>query len=170
MKRIIFGLIVAAAAAAILVPLAVAGGGNSANAKLCQQGGWQGLARQDNTGFSNQDECVSYAAQGGLLKTKPAGPIEVSVPMFNLDAHTCSVTVPYTKGIDTFLYGVNGHPETEAITGDVSVTGSKGGADNTAPQFWIGYKAQPGYDITNLNTAPSHFDFYNGDDVLDCTA
>src|SRR3954453_1641139 len=70
MKRIILGLIVVAAAAAILVPLAVAGG-NSDNAKACQQGGWQTLARQDNTGFNNQDGCVSYAAHGGVLKTKP---------------------------------------------------------------------------------------------------
>jgi len=159
MKRIIFGLIVAAVSAAILVPLAVAGGGNSANAKLCQQGGWQSLARQDSTGFSNQDECVSYAAHGGLLKSKPTGPIAVSVPMFNLDANTCSVTVPKTPGIDTFLYGVNGHPETEAITSNVTVTGSLSGADNTAPQFWIGYKPQPGYVISNLADAPWHFDF-----------
>jgi hypothetical protein len=166
MKRIIFGLIVAAVSAAILVPLAVAGG-NSANAKLCQQGGWQGLARQDNTGFSNQGECVSYAAQGGMLKTKPApGPIAVSEPMFNING--CSVRVPYTKGIDTFLYGVNGYSQDVPITHDVIVTGGLDGAFGTAPQFWIGYTAQPGYDITNLNTAPSHFDFYNGDNVRDC--
>jgi hypothetical protein len=90
--------------------------------------------------------------------------------MFNLDVNTCSVTVPYTPGIDTFLYGVNGHPETEAITRDVTVTGSLDGGPDTAPQFWIGYQAQPGYVITNPDAAPWHFDFYNGDDVLDCAA
>src|SRR3954454_3172254 len=156
MKKIIFALIVAAVSAAILVPLAVAGG-NYDNAKACQKGGWQSLVRQDNTGFSNQYEWVSYGAHGGTLKQKPAGPIAVSVPVFNVNG--CSVTVPKTPGIDTFLYGVNGHPETEAIDGAVTVTGSVSGADNTAPQFWIGYKAQPGYAIANPAEAPWHFDF-----------
>src|SRR5262245_25231999 len=119
-------------------------------------------------GFSNQDECVSYGAHGGVLKPKPTGPIGVSEPMFNLDTKTCSVTVPYAKGIETFLYGVNGHPQEQAITGDVTVTGGLDGADNTAPQFWIGYQARPGYVITNPNTSPTHFDFYNGDYVRDC--
>jgi hypothetical protein len=53
----------------------------------------------------------------------------VTEPMFNVSGS--SVTVPYTPGIDTFLYGVNGHPETEAITSDVTVTGSLDGAPNT---------------------------------------
>jgi hypothetical protein len=167
-KKLIVGLIVAATAAAIMVPLALAGGGNSANAKQCQQGGWQSLVRQDGTGFANQDECVSYGAHGGVPKPKPTGPIQVAVPTFGLDTTTCSVTVPYTKGIDTFLYGVNGHPETEAITRDVTVTGGLDGAFETAPQFWIGYKAQPGYEISNLDAAPWHFDFYNGDSARDC--
>jgi hypothetical protein len=171
MKKLMIGLIVAAATAVIMVPLALAGGGNSDNAKTCQQGGWQNLVRQDGTGFNNTGDCVAYAAQGGVLKPKPApGPIAVSVPAFGLNTTTCSVTVPYVNGIDTFLYGVNGHPETEAITHDVTVTGSLSGAPDTAPQFWIGYKAQPGHEITNLASAPWHFDFYNGDDVLDCGA
>ena len=42
------------------------------------------------------------------------------------------------------------------------------GAPDTANQFWIGYVAQPGYVIANPGAAPGHFDFYNGDDVLDC--
>jgi hypothetical protein len=91
----------------------------------------------------------------------------VSVPMFNLDANTCSVTAPYTPGIDTVLYGVNGQPQTP-ITHDVTVTGSLDRTDGTAPQFWIGYTAQPGYVITNLGAAPTQFDFYNGDYVRDC--
>ena len=47
-----------------------AGGGNSANAKLCQQGGWQSLVTQTGQGFANAGECVSYAAQGGTLSPK----------------------------------------------------------------------------------------------------
>jgi hypothetical protein len=46
---------------------ALAGGGNSANAKLCQKGGWQTLVRSDGSSFANQGACVSYAAQGGTL-------------------------------------------------------------------------------------------------------
>jgi hypothetical protein len=87
--------------------------------------------------------------------------------MFNYDANTCSVTVPYTPGLDTFLYGVPGHPETEAITGPVTVTG---GLDGAPTQFWIGYKAQQGYVDTSTGAGQWHIDFYNGDDVLDCTA
>jgi hypothetical protein len=53
------------------VAAATAGdGGNSANAKKCQKGGWQTLIRSDGTTFANQDACVSYAAQGGTLTTK----------------------------------------------------------------------------------------------------
>lgn len=167
MKRMIFGLIAAAAVAAIVVPLAVAAGGNSDGAKACQAG-WQNLVRQDGTTFKNSGDCVSYAAKGGVLGTKPApGPVAVSAPTFGLDTKTCSVTVPYTLGIDTVLYGVNGYTETP-ITHDVTVTGSLDGSDGTAPQFWIGYTAQPGYVITDPGASPTHFDFYNGDNVLDC--
>jgi hypothetical protein len=168
LKKVIFTLVVAAATAAIMVPLA--GAGNSDNAKACQQGGWQNLVRQDGTGFTNTGDCVSYAAQGGVLtpKLKPAvGPISVSEPMFSLDVNTCSVTVPYTPGIDTVLYGVNGYTDTP-ITHDVTVRGALDGTPSTAGQFWIGYTAQPGYVITNPGASPTHFDFYNGDYVRDC--
>jgi hypothetical protein len=43
------------------------GGGNSANAKLCQNNGWTELLRSDGTAFRNQGDCVSYGAQGGTL-------------------------------------------------------------------------------------------------------
>jgi hypothetical protein len=47
------------AAAALVVSLsagaatAIAGGGNSDNAKTCQKGGWMDVVRGDGTGFSN---------------------------------------------------------------------------------------------------------------------
>jgi hypothetical protein len=165
MKKVIFGLLLAAVTAALMVPVAFAGGGNSDNAKACQQSGWQNLVRQDGSGFKNTGDCVSYAAQGGVLK--PAIKT-VSAPMFGLNVNTCSVKVPYTPGIDTFLYGVNGYSQDAPITHEVTVTGGLDGADGTAPQFWIGYTAQPGYVIDNPNAAPSHFDFYTGDYVRDC--
>jgi hypothetical protein len=46
---------------------AAAPGGNSANAKRCQKGGWQTLLRSDNTAFTGEKACVSYAAGGGTL-------------------------------------------------------------------------------------------------------
>ena len=73
MKKVITGLLVAVVTAAIAVPMAVAGGGNSDAANACKQDGWQNLVRQDGTGFKNQGDCVSYAVQGGVLKTKPTG-------------------------------------------------------------------------------------------------
>ena len=81
---------------------------------------------------------------------------------------SCSVTVPYTPGLETRLYGVNGYPQENPITADAIVTAGLDGAFGTAPQFWIGYTAKPGYVLEG--SAPTHFDFYNGDYVADCTA
>jgi hypothetical protein len=61
----------AALALSVGVATATAGGGNSENAKKCQKGGWTTLTRADGTPFANQDECVSYAADGGTLTPKP---------------------------------------------------------------------------------------------------
>jgi hypothetical protein len=58
---------IAALVVGVAAATAVAGGGNSANAQLCQQNGWVNLARGDGTGFGNTGECVSYSAQGGTL-------------------------------------------------------------------------------------------------------
>jgi hypothetical protein len=43
--------------------------GNSRNAKRCQKGGWQTLARTGDAAvpFTSEEECVSYGAQGGEL-------------------------------------------------------------------------------------------------------
>ena len=51
------------------VATANAGGGNSANAKLCQKGGWQSLFTETGGSFASEEACVSYAAQGGTLTT-----------------------------------------------------------------------------------------------------
>jgi hypothetical protein len=47
----------------------VMAGGNSANAKLCQKGGWQALVTEAGEPLSNAGDCVSHAAQGGTLTT-----------------------------------------------------------------------------------------------------
>jgi hypothetical protein len=71
MKRLLASAAIVAIAA-IGVPLAtattaVAGGGNSGAAKACQKGGWQHLVRADGTAFTSEEDCVSYAAQGGVF-------------------------------------------------------------------------------------------------------
>src|SRR5918998_306241 len=45
-------------------------GGNSANAKQCQKGGWQNLMGSDGTTFASEQECVAFAAKGGTLAPK----------------------------------------------------------------------------------------------------
>ncbi len=66
---------------------------------------------------------------------------------------TYSVVVPFVKGVDTFLMGVQGYDEKVAITQDVTVT------KDMAGQFWIGHQAQEGYVIANPDTAQWHIDF-----------
>jgi hypothetical protein len=68
-KRSVLFLFVLAVVAALGVgaAMALAGNGNSGNAKLCQQGGWQTVARSDGSSFSNQDDCTSYGAHGGMI-------------------------------------------------------------------------------------------------------
>src|SRR5215470_6871945 len=53
---------------------AYAGGGNSGAAHACQNGGWMNWVRADGTAFKNLGDCVSYAAQGGVL-TSPSTPV-----------------------------------------------------------------------------------------------
>ena len=50
---------------------AVASGGNSANAKLCQKDGWQSVETGTGGHFADAEACTSFAATGGTL-FKPA--------------------------------------------------------------------------------------------------
>jgi hypothetical protein len=164
-------IIAAVAVAALAVPtLAIAGGGNSDAANTCKQGGWQNLVRQDGTGFADQGPCVSYVVNGGVPKAKAAPSTAVFEPTFDYNVNSCSVKVPYTPGLDTRLYGVNGYSEDAPITHDVTITAGLAGVAGTAQQFWVGYKAQPGYVNSNPGAGTSHIDFYNGDLVADCGA
>jgi hypothetical protein len=44
-----------------------ASNGNALAAKRCQKNGWQALQTSSGGSFTNQSECVSYAASGGSL-------------------------------------------------------------------------------------------------------
>lgn len=58
---------------------ALAGGGNSAAAHACQQGGYLGLVGSDGETFRNTGECVSFVAHGGTFATGIIVPAGASV-------------------------------------------------------------------------------------------
>jgi hypothetical protein len=125
---------VLALVATVVAALAVAGGaladrgGNAANAKLCQKGGWQKLMGSSAAPFANQDECVSYGAHGGAIyalarlhvepcANQPFDGLCVSTSGFGL-APTTFVTTPLLK---------NGSPVTTEfliVEADGTVSGS----------------------------------------------
>jgi hypothetical protein len=59
---------VVASLALMAAPSWAAKGGNSANAKLCEPGGYPGLLfNQNGEAFKNAGACTKYAAKGGKL-------------------------------------------------------------------------------------------------------
>ena len=86
------------------VVTAAAGGGNSANAKACQKGGWKKLLRADGSSFAAETACVSYAAHGGVLiaKTKSQLDCEASGGTFSTDPSTTQI-----GGVTAFFWTCN---------------------------------------------------------------
>jgi len=129
-------------------------------------------AANAKTTFAWKGAQIAYHRDGTKSQQSVDTLCGVTAPRFsNVAADgtvSCSVNVPYTKGLETRLYGVNGYPQENPITGPTTVTAGLDGAFGTAPQFWIGYAAQPGYVLDGA-PGPSHFDFYNGDYEADCT-
>jgi len=80
-------------------------GGNAANAKLCQKGGWQTLVRSDSTVFTSEEACVSYAANGGTLKPKPT--CTAGTEDFSEDAEFSKPTA-FAGGTIETAYGLGG--------------------------------------------------------------
>jgi hypothetical protein len=73
MRRLIVISVLACMALIATQSGVAAPGGNAANAKKCQKGGYTSYVRSDGTSFASQDECTSYAAGGGTLTLKSAG-------------------------------------------------------------------------------------------------
>ncbi len=142
-------------------------GGNSANAKLCQKGGWQTLMDASANSFPSQDECVSYGAQGGAIYAlarlnvercadQPFDGLCISTSGFGL-APTTFVTTPLLKNgtpaMTEFLIvqadgTVNGSPfahyEAPCVAGNVySATASGTSADS------LSTPTLPGIPITS---------------------
>lgn len=67
MSLSVLTLVLTIALSAAIVPASAAPRGNSENAHLCQQGGWEHLKGDDGRRFSNIGDCVSYAARDGTL-------------------------------------------------------------------------------------------------------
>lgn len=175
MKKLFLGTL---AATALVAPLALStGSANAAAPKLNHGQCVSSSVHAGVTGAAHEAIAQNNALVGEygtstcpLVPVKPPTPaadIQVQAPVFGYDSHTCSVTVPFTKGIETRLYGVNGYPQENPITGDVTVAAGLDGAFGTAPQFWVGYTAKPGYVLT-ATAGTTHIDFYNGDYIADC--
>lgn len=77
MKRLLGAMTAAVLMVALVSSAAIAGGGNSANAKLCQKGGY--LLFIGAVGpFATEGACVSFAAKGGSLYA----PIGIVLPSY----------------------------------------------------------------------------------------
>jgi hypothetical protein len=92
------------------VATAYAGGGNSANAKLCQKGGWQTLIRSDGSSFVSEEDCVSYGAQGGTLHQKSKSQLDCEAQGGTFD-HNDLTGVP---SADVVVWTCNGSAIVEA--------------------------------------------------------
>jgi hypothetical protein len=95
----------AALALSIGVATATAAGGNSANAKLCQKGGWMNVQGSDGTQFASEDECVSYGAHGGTIVAIPASVTVSFTPTGDPDF--CNVIVNLSHFTPNTQYSVS---------------------------------------------------------------
>ena len=66
-RRLLLIALALVVALGISSSVALAGGGNSANAKACQKNGWENLQTSSGSTFASQSECASYGASGGTL-------------------------------------------------------------------------------------------------------
>jgi hypothetical protein len=146
--RVALALLAAGVVGLSMAPVASAGGGNSANVKLCKSGGWQNLYNA-STGlaFTSQGACVASGAHGGIssltFSTTVSGGGWGAVSGFGLQPGS-TVVVHYTfLGGQTFhpigtvqLDGTFAAPNTlscGAITNAFATATTSGGATITTP-------------------------------------
>jgi hypothetical protein len=129
-----WGGVGALTAAAALPVLAIGGtasaapAGNSAAAHACQQGGYANLQGTNGALFSNVDECVSYAAHGGILQPIAQSP-SVSLAFtpagssgglvfcganITLSHFAPNFAYPYTYHVDGYMTFSGTLPQTDA--------------------------------------------------------
>jgi hypothetical protein len=117
LRRLLIALVTFAFLAVALSAPVTAKVGNSANAKLCQKGGWENWVRQDQTPFANQDDCVAYTAMGGRL-TVPAAHLTLSPSSW--DAGIIYAFGDPQSATQTFTLTNDGGASSEALTVDVA--------------------------------------------------
>jgi hypothetical protein len=106
-RPLLLALTLVAVSLAVGSPVALAGGGNSENAKLCQKNNWTSLQSSTGSGFTGQSECVSYGASGGAL----FGP--------RLTATDNGCQVPRLEGFDVWTLSATGFtPDSSLIVND----------------------------------------------------
>ena len=122
---VVFTLILALSAAIPLAgsakPADNGGPGNSGAAHVCQKGGWETLAPADNptVAFANQDECVSYGAEGGVVQTVSSPSIAVSFEA-STDSRYCWIRVQLVDFAPNTTYPVS----VSMFGGAISYSGS----------------------------------------------
>jgi hypothetical protein len=108
---------------AISAGTVLAGGGNSAAAHACQQGGYLGLVGSNGETFRNTGECVSFAAHGGTFATGIVVPKGATVTFDDPVLSACNeLTWGFTAAGSTAalggkVYGCFTQPEADATVG-----------------------------------------------------
>ena len=100
MRPIRIGLSVAVLLA-VTAGTTLAGGGNSAAAHACKDGGYVDLVGSGGETFRNTGECVSFAARGGTFMTTPPPPTGIVVPA----GGTVTFDDPTLSACNSLLWG-----------------------------------------------------------------
>ncbi len=130
-KTAIASVVLAVAVSALVFAGSAVGapGGNSANAKLCQHGGWASLMDSSATPFASQDECVSHGAHGGVtyaLATIAVEPCAVQ-PFDGICVNTTGSGLEPGSAMITTLYKNDAFVQFSSI----NVSASGGATDST---------------------------------------
>ena len=137
MQKYLWSVVLVAMAVSLSFGVATATaakGSNSASAKACQKGGWENLMRSPSgPGFNSEQECVSYAAQGGTLLPKPT--CTAGSDNFSAYEHQSQPTTFAGGTIDT-AYGPGGLVQGILIEGQSAFYGF---IPDGTHMLWTGY-------------------------------
>jgi hypothetical protein len=180
MRRVVLSCAIVAVIASLVVSFQAqakpSGGNNSLNAKACQQGGYRFLYRSTGTGFATEQDCTSYAAQGGKLTTATPAPTSTSTPLpTNTPTNTPTPIPPTDTPTPTNTPSPTPDPRTiivtmtdaECLHTDIGsllritlqVTGSGFVGGSTIPLFVSGASGQIGNDPNSIVSADANGNF-----------
>ena len=145
-KRLAMLAVLLAVAATLPFSVSAAPGGNSANAKLCQKGGWETLATSEDPhiAFTNQGACVSYGAQGGVITAVvPYNPsIQVTLSPTG-DSNYC---IGYITGTD--FPPNTSYPYSTYMNGNLYTSGATVTSDASGNFGFYGWSYYRGAQVT----------------------